>query len=131
MHDVDALFPELSCATRVWLSVSVQKTMTKRLRKRPDSARVFLKKLQQIAIHGFWNFESDVVQPEWSGVFRVGIRSDLFRLIGFYEDASKQNFIVIDSFEKLGQALASPQRDRIDEVARVKHLKLWRRKPRV
>jgi hypothetical protein len=93
----------------------------------------FMKKLERCCTSGFEFFErgsSPVIRHEGNGVYRIGIRKSLFRLIGFYEDGTgKSNFICLDGFEKSGQALKAPERDRIVALAKIKREKLWSRCP--
>ena len=89
-----------------------------------------LKKVEKWAEVGFWNYEGKKHQPigpEWGGVFRIGLHGGLFRLLGFYEDVRKTEFIIADAFWKKRQKLTKAEKDRIDEVARVKKEGLWRK----
>jgi len=90
-----------------------------------------LGKLRTFAENGFALFQGEgrPVRPEWREVFRIEYRrSSLFRLIGFYADEGRREFVVIDAFLKTGQALTPAQRKRIDAVADVKRDRLWRKK---
>ena len=68
-----------------------------------------------------------MVKHEWKQVYRVGFVDSLFRIIGFYQDQSKHDFIAIDSFLKKGQQLTAGQRKLIDQVAIIKSDALWRK----
>ncbi len=117
------------CQTRLWFSEKASKELVRFL-KRSDPHKAFIKRLKRCSENGFLNFEageSPMVKPEWGGVYRFGILESLFRLIGFYEDASKQSFIVIDTLVKRGQSLSKADRARIDEIAAIKKGRLWRK----
>jgi len=115
------------CNTRVWFSSRAASELG-RMRKKGDPNGAFWKKFRQCAMDGFGLYESvGIVKHEWSQVYRFGIKSSLFRLIGFYADNGKGEFIVMDAFDKLGQSLTAPQRARIEEVARVKREADWKK----
>jgi|GEM_PF-2226165 len=127
MHDVTEIFAEVEGRkTRVWLSQSVRKNVLQ-YRKKSDPNGEFWKKLRWCCVVGFDYAEiAEIVRHEFKGVFRFGIDSKLFRIIGFYEHG-KSSFIAIDSFLKSGQKLTNTQRQRVEEVARVAAEKLWRK----
>jgi len=91
----------------------------------------FVKTLARMLKNGLVLYEMGEppkVKHEWDGVYRIGIRSSLFRLIGFYEDGTnKTHFICPDCFDKGGQQLNAAQRQRINVVARIKSENLWRK----
>lgn len=99
------------------------------LAKRPAEAEPMLKKLKYYAEAGFLRFEGEgqPVKHEWDGVYRVAWEG-MFRILGFYEDESKRNFITTDAFLKRKTMLSRPERDKIDEVARVKREGDWKRR---
>lgn len=126
MLEVEELFAKLPCKTRLWASEAARKSIFDLDRQ---ALGPFLKKLKYWCENGFSNFEGSEKAPiklEWGGVYRIGIRSSLYRLIGFYEDAG--NFIAIDGFVKSGQKLSAGQTARIDKVVAVKKNKGWKRK---
>jgi len=47
------------------------------------------------------------------------------RLIGFYSAPDKSAFVAVDGFTKRKQKLSKKERNRIDEVARVKKENDW------
>jgi len=69
------------------------------------------------------------LKHEWGGVYRIGFVDSLFRIVGFYEDASKRDFIAIDAYLKRGQKLDASQRNRIDHVVNVREQKPWKKVP--
>src|SRR5687768_1390260 len=105
MHWVDDLFAAELCRTRLWVTQTVIDGVADLDKPR---RQILLKRLQRYAKNGFWNHESrdGPIKPEWRGVYRIGHVDDLFRVIGFYEDGSKTNFIAIDCFLKRGQDLS-------------------------
>ncbi len=127
MHWVDLLF---SGKTRLWLSDAAMGIVKSWFRKHRRDVEELLQKLEHCANAGFGLYEGEgrPIRREWGGVYRIGHRASLFRLIGFYEDDTKTDFIVIDGFKKRGQQLSQAERARIDEVARVKAQGLWRRR---
>lgn len=127
MHEVEELFEGASCKTVVWVSLEVINGLAD-YQSTEKHRGFFLKKLRHCAESGFKNYirDDNMVRPEWGGVFRVGHRNSLFRLIGFLEDDA--NFIGLDTFLKCGQKLSSSQRARIDVVAEVKRTKNYRKK---
>ena len=89
-----------------------------------------MKRLMRYAQNGFLLYEGKEkpIRHEWDGVYRIGHPVDLFRILGFYEDDTKTNFIVIDAWMKGGQRLSASEQARIDAIATVKKNGLWRRK---
>lgn len=83
-------------------------------------------RVKRHAVSGFSSAERiGVVVHEGHNVYRVGFVGSLFRLIGFYEDNSKHDFIVMDAFLKKKQNLNAAERDRIAKVARIKANTSW------
>lgn len=119
MYDVEELFKGRSNKTRIWLSARASKSLLAFTRKHEKDKGRFLKQIERYAEIGFAPFTGKTkdIRPEWDGVYRIGCRYALFRLIGFYEDP--HNFIVIDALEKSGQKLSGSDRSRINAVAAV------------
>ena len=117
---VRELFSDVRCETRIWLAERVAKAIG-------NDARL-LKKLKQYAENGFLLYEGKdfPLRLEKPGVYRIGHRNDLFRIIGFYAGSSRSEFIAADAFKKRGQSLSKSQRERIDRVARIKRDGTWR-----
>lgn len=112
-------------ATEVWLTETALEDLSRFARS--NDGRRFIKKLSWWSEKGFESFtgkENVPIRYEGDGVYRIGIRASLFRMIGFFDDRS---FIVIDSFTKSGQGLSSAERTRIAQVAKIKALRLWRK----
>jgi len=127
-YDVQ-LLPLGPVSTTVWLSKRAADELTDFIDRDKTTGARFLKKLKEWAKAGFANFEGGdgfPIKHEGDGVFRVGMRSSLFRLLGFYNNG-KGEFIVIDAVLKRGLPLSSSDRKRITEVARVKRVGCWRR----
>ena len=126
MVTVDTLFVGSEYGTEVWISKRASKELKKLIRK--GKGTEFVRKLKHYAQSGFSQFETKggPIRHEWNEVWRIAYSSSLFRLVGFYADPRKAKFIVIDDFKKSGQSLSSRERDRINEVARVKDEGDWR-----
>ena len=62
-------------------------------------------------------------------MYRIGTVDSLFRIIGFYENDDKTDFIALDAFSKSGQKLSPAERRRVDEVAWVKKDGDWKKAP--
>ena len=124
---VARLFPRSDLGTEVWVSDTVRERIGEyTAAERKQGA--FLKKLELCATAGFAKYEGDTKCPiryEWDGVYRIGLHADLFRVYGFYEDPSKRSFIAVDALIKKGQKLTRHEKDRINEVARVKETEDW------
>lgn len=98
MHEVEELFAERACKTRVWISESAAEVFNAYQSSEQPKGK-FITKLFRYAQNGFAVFESGPIRHEWEFVYRVG--EDLFRLVGFYEsDTKKTDFVVIDAFRK-------------------------------
>jgi hypothetical protein len=114
-------FRGVAAKTRLWVSQAVVKAV----RSIDGSERPKLvKRLKRYVSNGFWNYldESFPIKHERDGVYRIGHRNDLFRILGFFEnDATKQSFIAVDAFTKNGQNLKDPEQHKIDQVAAIKN----------
>ena len=127
MHEVEELFKDIPCRTRVRISAQAARAFQK-FRKKGDPNASFWKKLKECTTKGFEYFQVGdwpQVSPEWDGVFRFGVRDSRFRLIGFFHGVGCSDFIVIDAFRKGGQRLSRSECDRIDAVAEVKRSGDW------
>lgn len=113
--------------TDVWLSETAQGAVDDFARS-VEGGR-FVRKLYHWARAGFTHYEGGKGSPikyEGKGVYRVGHKKWLFRLLGFYSNG-KSEFVVIDAFWKSGQRLSASERNRVTEVARIKDDNLWRK----
>jgi hypothetical protein len=118
-----------ACKTQIWMSDAAISVVDE-FRKRGDPDGRFWKCVKRYAQQGFGNYIGDKcpIRPEWDGVHRIGIKSSLFRMIGFFPgDGLYGEFIVIDAFLKKGQKLNDSERNRINSVAAVKLSVGWRR----
>lgn len=125
---VDGLFVGSAFQTEVWISDKAARKL-RRFQQEDNNGPAFVAKLEYYAKAGFGAFEhkQGPIRREWSGVYRVGRKDTLFRLIGFYETDERRAFITIDAFTKTGQKPKGPERKRIDEVAAVKSSGNWRK----
>lgn len=117
-------------STDVWISERASEVLGKFLRKARARGNEFIAKVEHYAVNGFEKFEhrDGPIRHEGNHVFRIGQKSSLFRLIGFYV-GGKTEFICMDGFTKRGKALSKPQRERIAQVARIKQQRAWVREP--
>ena len=130
MYEVAEVFGG-ACRTRLWLSQGAQKEIV-RFRKKGDPNGAFWKRLKRFAETGFSLYErgnDPPIRSEWGGVYRIGTVDSLFRIIGFYADDSKADFIAIDAFLKKGQRLNQAEKERVNEVVRVKKDGDWKKAP--
>jgi len=127
MHQVD-LF--IGGKTNVWVSDKVAKAILEFTKKKDNPKGFTLGKLEFYAKARFKDYEGDdkPIRNEGGGVFRIGLRRNLFRVIGFYEDGSGRNFIAIDTIHKRGQKLSKADQKTIERVAKVKAEHQWRKK---
>lgn len=125
MIEVNALFVGDEFRTEVWVADMAKRELEE------SAPGEFLQKLEYFAKAGFRNFEArkgNPIKHESGGVYRVGLHSSLFRLIGFYEDDRKTCFIALDAFTKRKQKLSAPERDRINEIAKIRADGSWRKR---
>lgn len=129
MTDVTPLFKGPKYKTAVWISRSVGRELRRRAKRDRPMMERFLAKLEHYAKFGLGKFEQSdgPVRYEWDSVYRIGDRSSLFRLIGFFDGPERADFLVIDCFEKRGQKLDRTDKRRIDAVARIKRECCWRK----
>src|SRR5688500_16602013 len=99
MHEVEELFREVRCETRVWVSQAVIDAIDDHFRKRRAEYGPWLKTLKRYAEYGFGLFEGErlPITAEWGGAFRMSIKRGLFRVIGFYDGVGRSDFIAIDA----------------------------------
>ncbi len=133
MKDVYKLFQHPRQATEIWITTEAAERMAAMLDgpNGRDYTR-FLKKLEEYSRHGFalWEGTKRPITPEGDGVFRIGIRSSLFRLLGFYDAVgsdSKGSFIVIEGRLKKDQKLSKADRDAVQRVAETRRSGAWRK----
>src|SRR5215212_8356367 len=126
LHEVEDMFPTVSCRTSVWLSERARTGLMEFTTTKDKPSGAFLKKLKYYAEAGFRFHEGEgqPVKSEGNGVYRVG--KDLFRIVGFYEDDRKVAFVGIATLQKRGMKLSGPDRAIIREVADVKMNGLWK-----
>ena len=125
--NVLALFVADRYRTRVWISDRAAEALGE-YSSRTQPRGAFLRKLERYAENGFEHYcrgDGSPIKHEWEQVFRIG-DGGLFRLIGFFD--GDRDFVIIDAFLKKKQKLGGAERDRIDEVRRIREAKRWRRK---
>ncbi len=125
MHIVDGLYVGPEYATAVWLSRKADKALD-RLHRHGRDIDLLQDKIEHYAKAGFIKFEGGpVLKHEWDGVYRLGRPDSLLRMIGFYAHDNKGQFLIMDAFLKLKGGLGSHERERINEIARVKRYGDW------
>jgi hypothetical protein len=129
MPEVDKLFVGRQYRTEVWAADRVIDELVGFARVN-DEGKQFSLKLKYYAESGFAAFEKKKgpIRHMWNGVYRVGLKSSLFRVYGFYDGNGKRAFIAIDTLSKRTTRLSSAERGHINEVARVKRDKLWKKR---
>lgn len=128
MPEVDKLFVGRQYRTEVWAADRVFDELEEFARAN-DAGKQFSLKLKYYARGGFAAFErKGPIRHLWDGVYRVGLKSSLFRVYGFYDGDGKGVFIAIDAFKKRTTELSSAENGRINEVARAKRDKLWKKR---
>lgn len=88
------------------------------------------KKLQHYAKAGFNNYCGGANMPirdEGGGVYRIGIRQSLFRIIGFFSRDDTAEFIALDAYLKQGKKLGSQHRQRLNRVRQCRQSGKWRK----
>jgi len=110
------LFIETNVVTTIWASNRVFKILRKH-----DKQGLFLERIRRFAQDGFalWQGPDRPIRAEWNEVYRIGHPSTLFRLIGFYV-GGQSCFVACDAFLKSGQKLGREERQRVNEVARIR-----------
>ena len=126
MHEVSELFPDKVCKTRVWVSDAASGAVIKFGKKHQQTIRELLLRLRRYTENGFVNYEGgeSPIRHEGNGVYRIGSPDSLFRFVGFYENDSRDRFIIIELYLKRGQAA---DQDLLRRVADIKQKTLWKR----
>ena len=111
--------------TEVWFSPAAKRF----LRKKGEEAFAFLQKLESVAEAGFDLFtgEGKPIRAYGGGVYRIGIRRSMIRIVGFY-DEPKISFLGVTGFVKKGQKQSAHERDLIEEVSELKESRAWTKK---
>ena len=127
MYEVETIFEN---ATTVCMTEEVLEAIFDHDGIEPDDLDLknipagLLEKIRYWSLAGFRRHEGSKGRPikyEGKGVYRLGLKHDLFRVYGFYEDESrKDKFIAIKAWgEKQGTSNTSRERAVIREVQRV------------
>ncbi len=119
------MFVGADFVTQVWYSDHCRDELMSFVRKDPIQGNGFLDKVQHCAKAGFFRHHGGFIRREERGVERLGSRSSLFRVYGFYNG---NEFIAIDAVMKRGQKMSAADRNAVREVARIRDGKLWRKK---
>ena len=129
MLEVRALFVGNDYQTEVWISDAAASAIEQQAGTRESPTGALLVKLRHYARAGFRYFEGKgkPIRYEGDGVFRIGLRSDLFRLIGFYGGFRKSEFIIVDTYRKRGQKRSATHTTRVMKAAKIRRDELWRK----
>jgi hypothetical protein len=129
MYVVDEIAFNQRSLTRIWASGEVLQTLEEFQRKNKATCQQFMRKLEWWCKNGFAIGEKtgDIVH-EGEGVYRVGIKSSLFRILGFYEnEPKKDSFIAIEAYLKKGLEVGTRGRAKIEAVTRTRTGNDWRK----
>ena len=123
-------FPGVVWKTRLWASDAVRDAIADFSEKRERTPGYFVGKLRYYAETGFelWIGDEKPIRREWGGVYRIGQRNSLFRVIGIFENNTRKDFIALDAYLKRGHKLGSRDKKRIDAVTKIRADSTWRRK---
>lgn len=121
--------PGTQVRTRLWYSKAVKKAIGDLDGSEQKSLR---KRLIRYMKHGFRHYERDdfPICSESNGIWRIGHRNDLFRIIGFYENNTDQNFIATHAFKKKGQELTSAQQEMLRQARQIREQASYQKETR-
>ena len=127
---VDELFVGAEFSTEVWISDKAWSKLTDFEKSNKKLGGQYVTKLAYYATAGFrsFEFEGGPIRYEWDGVLRIALKKSLFRVVGFYAIDKKTEFIAMDAFMKRKHKLSGPERERINEVARIRDLGAWKKR---
>lgn len=126
---VDGMAIGTKYRTQVWISKQAADGMEKELV--PQDFENAVRKVLMFAQGGFFNYErpGGPIRHEGNQVYRIAYKSDtLFRLVGFYGDDTRREFVIIDAFTKHGKKLRGPERERIAAVGRIRETRTWQKR---
>lgn len=117
---VEELFVGPVYQTQVWIDAESLGQLLE-----DEAAGKLATKLEHYAKAGFGRYTSKEgpIKSEGRGVFRIGLHSSLFRLLGFYNGQAE--FIIVDAFLKKKQKLSGPERAKVATVAAIREQELW------
>src|SRR4051812_11559740 len=121
MHLVTEVPFGVPCQTRLWFSDVVTDGVAEAASKRVDPKGIVMKNLKRFSQNGLWNYDrgkGSPVRHEWDQVYRIRPTHSKFRIIGFYKDSTRADFIAIDAFTKRSDKLSEPETGRVNEVVR-------------
>lgn len=127
MYEVEEAFPGVQCITTLWWTRDVREELMKFLLSKGKNEQRFAEKLKYYAQSGFRNYEGKVgaaIRHEGSQVYRIS-DGGLYRIAGFYEGDTTQNFIAISSFLKKKEKNSAKERDIYAKVVEVKKSSLY------
>ena len=130
MEEVSALIAGKNYLTALWVSSRV----VEGIRTDCENAQACVEKLEGICRAGFWNVPDNIVRHEGTlgggETWRIAYKnSSLFRIVGFFVDDRRQEFIAIDAFMKAtSDGYAAAQIKRMKEISEIKRSENWKKK---
>jgi hypothetical protein len=128
---VYALFVGTQFVTALWVSEEVLDDVLE-YRNQPSKkqmpAAMVVNKLDLYCKAGFHRYEGkrgEPICPESGETHRIGHPKSLYRIYGFFEDATKRSFIAISPNMKRGTKMSRPDREMVEYVAQIKAEKSW------
>lgn len=99
MERVTELFPDEKYETRIWVSDSARKQI-----RNAGCADRLMVKLKRYAERGFRSHMNVQVRHDKLGVYRIGDRNTVFRLLGFFEGTiGESDFIIMRTKANKGE----------------------------
>lgn len=97
--EVFDLWPDVRMRTRVWWTRAALEGMAEYERTEQPKRGAFRRKVRYYAENGFDLFEGDKspVRHRSAGVYRIGQKSTQFRVVGYYESARRDSFVVVEA----------------------------------
>jgi len=129
MLTVKPLFRGPDYQTAVWVSEDVLELLSEYLETGGDDAAEWVDKAEYYAKAGFHKHEgkSRGIRPKWGSILAIQPWATLFRLYGFYENASKKDFIVVSTTMKKGGKMRDKDREEVDYAALVCAQGAWQK----
>ncbi len=126
---LSSAYPDLNWSTVLLATRAVEEALIEFSQTKDNPKNAFLDKLVYFAETGFekWIGDKRPIRHEWDGIYRIGTDRSLFRIIGFFSNNQKNEFVAVDAFLKHGQKLSAPERKKIDQAAQIRTAGQWKR----
>ncbi|NJL30878.1 MAG: hypothetical protein HC898_04195 [Phycisphaerales bacterium] len=114
-------YPGVRWNTVVYATQEVEAALIEYSETKDNPRNFFLNKLKYFAESGFdkWIGPDRPIRSEGERIYRIGLDRSLFRMIGFFSDNTRKQFIVVDVFLKRGQRLGKAEREKIARAAKI------------